>query len=199
MSEETLQSGFQQKRISRRELLVLSWFGLATALAAKLIDLGVKLATPSRKAGTLGGVFHLGAAADLPKAGEAPLSVPEGRFWLVSTEAGLVALYKTCTHLDCLYDWNSVSETFVCPCHGSEFSIDGNYLKGPAGRSLDHFVVRLVDSQGQVVAETNEASGAPLPMPVTGISEDGEVAENELFVEVDTGRKILGAPLDSQR
>jgi cytochrome b6-f complex iron-sulfur subunit len=168
------------------------------ALAIKFLDMGAKIATPPRKEGTIGGVFHLGSVADLPKAGEAPLAVSEGRFWLVCTDAGLLALHMVCTHLECLHDWNSATESFVCPCHGSEFGLDGRYQKGPAGRSLDRFPIRLVNAQGEIVAATDMASGAPLPVPelgLTGESEsDNASTEIELFVEVDTGSKILGAP-----
>ncbi len=42
-----------------------------------------------------------------------------------------------CPHLGCHYNWNPGASEFVCPCHGSVYSIDGKVLGGPAPRPLD--------------------------------------------------------------
>lgn len=31
--------------------------------------------------------------------------------------------------------------SFKCPCHGSHYHVDGEYLDGPAPRSLDRFTL----------------------------------------------------------
>lgn len=38
----------------------------------------------------------------------------------------------TCTHLGCQLIYNSLEETFDCPCHGSRFNRFGNVMEGPA-------------------------------------------------------------------
>ncbi len=40
-----------------------------------------------------------------------------------------------CTHLGCKID-KMEGDHFVCPCHGSQFDLDGNVLKGPAFKNL---------------------------------------------------------------
>ena len=42
-----------------------------------------------------------------------------------------------CPHLGCHYNWYPETTEFVCPCHGSIYSIDGKVLGGPAPRPLD--------------------------------------------------------------
>ncbi len=74
--------------------------------------------------------------------------------WKVTTEKAtawvvkkpnndVVAFSPICTHLGCAYHWDDGSHTFICPCHTSVFSIDGQVLGGPAPRPLDRFMTRI--------------------------------------------------------
>ena len=68
--------------------------------------------------------------------------------WVVKTAAGdTVAYSPQCTHLGCAYHWEEASNKFVCPCHGSEFSLDGKVLTGPAPRPLDRLMSRVEDGK----------------------------------------------------
>ncbi len=55
----------------------------------------------------------------------------DGTYWL--------ALYQRCVHLGCKVPFRDDCHSFKCPCHGSHYNVDGEYLDGPAPRSLDRF------------------------------------------------------------
>jgi cytochrome b6-f complex iron-sulfur subunit len=92
---------------------------------------------------------------------------------------GVLAIFKVCTHLGCLYEWVQVTTRFECPCHGSRFALTGDYLAGPARRSLDRFVIQALAPDGSIRAETN-ANGDPL------------IVEPDDILVIDTGQIIQG-------
>jgi glycine/D-amino acid oxidase-like deaminating enzyme/nitrite reductase/ring-hydroxylating ferredoxin subunit len=54
----------------------------------------------------------------------------------------LHACSAVCTHLGCHLHWNSFERCWDCPCHGSQFGIDGAVLNGPAIHPLEQIAVR---------------------------------------------------------
>lgn len=67
--------------------------------------------------------------------------------WIVRrTDQGrdrIFVLRAACTHLGCTTQWDPSLRQFVCPCHGSAFSLNGSRLRGPATRALDRCAIRL--------------------------------------------------------
>ncbi len=71
-------------------------------------------------------------------------STEKSTAWVVRKPGGeLVAYAPMCTHLGCAYHWEDAKNEFVCPCHGSYFSLDGQVISGPATRPLDRYAVKL--------------------------------------------------------
>src|SRR5258708_9897014 len=58
--------------------------------------------------------------------------------YLTRDNGTLRALAITCPHLGCSYAYDDGKRHFVCPCHGSEFALDGALLHGPATSPLSH-------------------------------------------------------------
>ena len=52
----------------------------------------------------------------------------------ISQEA-FSALTAVCTHEGCTIT-NVSGQTYICPCHGSQFSTSGSVVKSPASRAL---------------------------------------------------------------
>lgn len=172
-----------QSGMNRREFITYAW-----AAALGLVTLEGGLATfqfmyPRFKEGEFGGKFVLGAASALPPATEQPKANADGKFWLVNTEAGPLAIYMVCTHLGCLYKWEASNNRFECPCHGSKFSREGFYIEGPAPRSLDQFVVEIDAGNTVEVTTDGEIGAVPPPAP-------SPTAE----VRVNTGKRVKGHP-----
>ena len=54
------------------------------------------------------------------------------------------ALSGICTHQSCVVSgFDDNSSRFVCPCHGSQFDLNGNVAQGPANRSLAEYNTRV--------------------------------------------------------
>ncbi len=70
----------------------------------------------------------------------------DGTYWL--------ALYQVCVHLGCKVPYRDDCNSFKCPCHGSHYNVDGEYLDGPAPRSLDRFA--LTFQGGTVNVDTSK-------------------------------------------
>jgi cytochrome b6-f complex iron-sulfur subunit len=109
-----------------------------------------------------------------PNANYAPQYVAEGRFYLVyyggngdapvylATKAKqykMQALYRRCVHLGCSPPWCSTSTLFECPCHGSKYTLAGEYFAGPAPRGLDRFPISVTG--GKIVVDTGNLQTGP--------------------------------------
>lgn len=172
-----------QPGINRREFITYAW---GAALGLLTLEIGVAsyaFMYPRFRAGEFGGAFPV-PLGEVPPAGAGPNGNTTGKFWLVDTAEGPKALYMVCTHLGCLYKWEPSSFRFECPCHGSMFSHDGHYILGPAPRSLDEFVIEVVQN-GQVVSSTEDAGDVIIPPQVPG-------PDAQLLIQ--TGRRIVGKP-----
>lgn len=183
MAKQTLpptEEGGKKKHMNRREFLNFAWLASLGFLTVNFAGVTYLFVMPRFKAGEFGGVYPFGTVSNLPGVTDAPQNIPTVKLWMSNTEQGAIAIYKVCTHLGCLYNWSDQSNRFVCPCHGSQFEKDGQFITGPAPRNLDRFHLSIVKN-GQVLAETNE-QGDPVPVP------DDPDAE----ILVDTGKRIYG-------
>jgi menaquinol-cytochrome c reductase iron-sulfur subunit len=78
--------------------------------------------------------------------------------WVVRTDdKNVIAYSPQCTHLGCAYHWDQSDNQFVCPCHESRFSIDGQVMGGPASRPLDRYVTRVEDDKLMIGTEIRKA------------------------------------------
>lgn len=181
----------------RRALAGLLLFAL-TALFGTFGRMAMSFMQPVKPANSYGGIVEAGFLTDLPAVGSNPRAVPGGRFWLVHNDDGISALHSSCTHLECLFSWDSEKKLFVCPCHGSEFSTTGQVMKGPAERDLDRFPIQLVAADGTVLRDSTQKNGAPLLITdlldsylLPEDAADSAPDQKPILVRVDTAGKII--------
>lgn len=63
---------------------------------------------------------------------------------------GFVIFSPMCPHLGCRYNWSDDANRFICPCHGSQYNLDGAHLAGPAPRGLDPLPFREQSGKAEV-------------------------------------------------
>lgn len=105
-------------------------------------------APPSRRAAPGGGLrASLTALSDVPVGGAVSACAPDGSKVLVArpAEGEVVAFSAVCPHQGCTVEPGD--DGFACPCHGSQFELDGALKRGPARTGLSAFPVRVVDGQ----------------------------------------------------
>lgn len=72
--------------------------------------------------------------------------------FLVRRGEQVIALDATCTHAGCTVRPGGASGAFVCPCHGGEFSLDGEPVKRPVTTPLARLETRVVEGRVEVRA-----------------------------------------------
>ena len=62
-----------------------------------------------------------------------------------TSQTAFVALTAICTHQGCTISSYS-NGTYTCPCHGSQFDVNGNVVRGPASRSLVKYATSFANN-----------------------------------------------------
>ena len=136
-----------QKGFSRRDVLQLG------VVAGTLSACGGCATTGARKADVVApqetGVLRLGEAPSAklrqPDASlRVSLAETSDKVLVIRARDGsLHAVSSKCTHRGCDVGYDKDAGRIVCPCHRSEFALDGGNVKGPAQRPLRRYDVTL--------------------------------------------------------
>ena len=135
------------KPMTRGDFLWAGWAMLATfvtgfgAASARFFFPNV-IYEPSQK-------FNAGPAKDYA-VGVSTKWLNEQRVWIIRSEKGIYALWARCTHLGCTPSWFDDQKRFKCPCHGSNYTLQGDVIAGPAPRPLWRTQVEL-SSTGDLI------------------------------------------------
>ena len=81
-----------------------------------------------------------------PVGGAALVQGSSGPLLVARTSQDLfTALTAICTHEGCTIS-GFANQVYVCPCHGSQFSISGSVVQGPASSALRQFPTRFANN-----------------------------------------------------
>ncbi len=142
--------------LSRRSVLRLSLAASGLLAAGGLVEyLQYQAGSAAPTAFELDGpvAYPVGSATHLPQAGA----------WLLRDAGGLYAISTRCPHLGCTVERQA--DGFHCPCHGSQFTPDGQVRQGPAMRPLSYLKLTL-SSQGHVIVHTDQVTASSVRLPV---------------------------------
>jgi cytochrome b6-f complex iron-sulfur subunit len=137
--------------VSRRRMIQLGWIGGGLAFLGGQFWVLLKLFFRADAPPSLGEDIVVGAAEQF--AVGSVIHFWKERFLLVHHPTGFLALSHDCTHSQCQVDFLPEHGVIACPCHGSQFSVTGAVLTGPAIRPLERYTVSHHD--GQVVVHTS--------------------------------------------
>ena len=130
--------------MTRRE--ALAWLGKATALGAVGCSMSERCGL-ALEAGTPIPVVNLTA---IPM--ESAFILAKQGVIVVRTSKGFAAFPNICTHRHNELSVDNKTGAIFCEAHGSQFSLEGKPLSGPASRSLKWLKLN-VDEQGGVFVD----------------------------------------------
>jgi len=195
---EIAKQRLSRRRFMRRSMLAVWGLSATSAVAGALYmlypnlagqfgsDLTVgtkdqfKAATPLEFAKDSAGVFYhqdaktylVHISADAPKLLSGPnlANQIDSEGFVTDKDGSLwIALYQKCVHLGCTVPFRDDCHSFKCPCHGSHYNVSGEYLDGPAPRSLDRFVLSFQGNDVVVSTGTLWTPQVPRPDSTTRI------------------------------
>jgi cytochrome b6-f complex iron-sulfur subunit len=77
----------------------------------------------------------------------------EQRAYVIRLAEGFRALSAVCTHLGCVTRFQPDRNIIACPCHGSQFTLAGDVVAGPAPRPLRWLQMSLSE-KGELIVDT---------------------------------------------
>lgn len=76
-----------------------------------------------------------------------------GGFLVKEASGDFKAFAVNCSHLGCSVAFNADAKRFDCPCHGSQFSITGTVVHGPAAFPLSNLAWKQGNSPSEILVQ----------------------------------------------
>jgi len=142
---------------SRRSFLSWVWLAMGGLAVAEVAWLALSFLRPRSQPGKNREEQILSAGPVERFQSGSVTAFPSGKFYLARmADGGFLALARECTHLGCTVTWSRDDNSFLCPCHGSAFNLQGDVLTPPAPRSLDLYAVFI--ENGEVKVDVSKRS-----------------------------------------
>jgi cytochrome b6-f complex iron-sulfur subunit len=81
-------------------------------------------------------ILEIGSPQDLLNISMVDFQVADRKVSVIKGDNGLYALIRNCTHMGCIPNYSENDCQYLCPCHGSVFTLEGDVVRGPAPEPL---------------------------------------------------------------
>lgn len=143
----------EPKLLGRRSFVRNAALGGVVLNVGLMTGMTIRLLWPN-KTGDFGKVLRVPASL-IPDVEGQPFVNAAGKFYLVHTPDGVMALYWRCPHLGCTVPpWDPGAQEFHCPCHGSIYNYEGVRTGGPAPRPMDYMTASVDADTGDILVDT---------------------------------------------
>lgn len=123
-----------------------TWIGIGSLVSSLLMKVRASEPNTTAISSASGDWQRVGTVAELDKTGQLfNEKSPVGSILVVGTSKSknLIAVNPTCTHMGCTVEWLNKEKIFLCPCHASEFKLDGKVQMGPATKPLSTYTTKI--------------------------------------------------------
>lgn len=132
--------------------LLASYFPVALAACSQTNDDSNTTAQTTSNRPSTGEFVSLGTVKELKSTGY--LLNEESQVLVVKdSEDRLWALNPTCTHQGCIVEWESATNTLLCPCHNAKYTANGKVLAKPAPEPLAVYEVK--QENGEILVKAS--------------------------------------------
>lgn len=94
-------------------------------------------------------------------------NISVGAIYLLKEGGKVKALHTVCPHLGCFIDYRSSKNDFFCPCHNSNFKLDGSIVSGVSPRPMDPLKIEIRNKEEVWVKFQNFQPGHDHPIPLS--------------------------------
>jgi Rieske Fe-S protein len=148
-------NGLFEKRFSRRRLLDYLLGTSAFATLAAVVYPIIKFMIPPRIVEAQQNSVVAGKNAEIPNNSGKIFKFGSKPGIIIRTETGdLKAFSASCTHLDCIVQYQPDSKNIVCACHNGVYDLTGKVVSGPPPRPLEEFSVNVKGDEITVTKKT---------------------------------------------
>ena len=146
--------------IGRRKFLDIFLAGSGLAALAGMIYPVFRFFTPPHQEEAVVSSVNLGPAKDFP--------VNSGKIFRFGNKPGILirssdgkfhAFFATCTHLDCIVQYDGKAGDIWCACHGGRYDINGQNISGPPPRPLTTLSVNILPESEEILVTVVSEGG----------------------------------------
>jgi Rieske Fe-S protein len=144
----------------RRKFLDIFLAGSGLAAVAGILYPLFRFFTPPHQEEAIVSSVNLGKAKDFP--------VNSGKIFRFGNKPGIIlrgpdgkfrAFSATCTHLDCIVQYDGKAGDIWCACHGGRYDLNGKNIAGPPPRPLPAFSVNVLPESEEILVTLGDSGG----------------------------------------